>query len=87
VAGPSEPSNGQGAFGAASNPQDLDGGQGQAYASFALRNSARWTLAARDADLHFPAAAISFSCTLGVPINATGTPRLLLLMRRYNLKL
>ena len=34
------------------------------------------------ADLHFPAAAISFSCALGVPINATDTPRLLLLMRR-----
>ena len=56
--------------------------QAQANASFALRDSARWTLAARDADLHFPAAAISFSCALGVPINATDTPRLLLLMRR-----
>lgn len=56
--------------------------QTQANASFALRDSARWTLAARDADLHFPAAAISFSCALGVPINATDTPRLLLLMRR-----
>lgn len=56
--------------------------QAQANASFALRDSARWTLAAKDADLHFPAAAISFSCALGVPINATDTPRLLLLMRR-----
>ena len=56
--------------------------QAQANASFALRDSARWTLATKDADLQFPAAAISFSCALGVPINATDTPRLLLLMRR-----
>jgi len=56
--------------------------QAKANASFALRDSPRWTLAARDADLQFLEAAISFSCALGVPINATDTPRLLLLMRR-----
>ena len=34
--------------------------QAKANASFALRDSPRWTLAARDADLQFPEAAISF---------------------------
>ena len=56
--------------------------QATAKATFALRGSARWTLAAKDADLHFPGVASTFSCALGVPINETETPKLLMLMRR-----
>lgn len=56
--------------------------QATAKATFALRGTARWTLAAKDADLHFPGVAATFSCALGVPINETETPKLLMLMRR-----
>ncbi len=56
--------------------------QATAKASFPLRNTARWTLAAKDADLHFPGVAMQFSCALGVPISPMETPRLLMLMRR-----
>lgn len=56
--------------------------QATAKATFALQGSARWTLAAKDADMHFPDVAATFSCALGVPINETETPRLLMLMRR-----
>lgn len=42
--------------------------QATAKATFALRGTARWTLAAKDADLHFPGVAATFSCALGVPI-------------------
>jgi acid phosphatase (class A) len=48
----------------------------------ALRNSPRWNLAARDADLTFPQAANSFSCALGMPISAQDTPQLNMLLRR-----
>jgi acid phosphatase (class A) len=50
--------------------------------SMALRNTARWTLAAEDANLNFPQAAESFSCSLGVPITEQDTPRLYTLLRR-----
>lgn len=51
-------------------------------ASFLLRKTARWSLATRDADLSFPAAADSFSCALNSRISQEESPRLFLLMRR-----
>ncbi|XAH25127.1 phosphatase PAP2 family protein [Xylophilus sp. GW821-FHT01B05] len=48
----------------------------------ALRNTPRGALAVRDADLHFPAAAQTFSCALGVPVSDTATPHLNMLLRR-----
>lgn len=53
-----------------------------AEATFPLRGTSRWDLAARDADLHFPAAASIYSCALGVPISKEETPRLYSLLRR-----
>lgn len=47
-----------------------------------LRGTPRWDLAIRDADLHFPAAANAFSCTLGIPITEEDTPALYMLLRR-----
>ena len=41
-----------------------------------LEGSARWDLAAKDADLHFPAAASIFSCALGA-MSAQSKPRAL----------
>ena len=60
--------------------QSLDTAWSQKMA--ALRGTARWDLAIRDADLAFPAAATTFSCALGIPISAEGTPALYLLLRR-----
>lgn len=48
----------------------------------ALRGTARWELATLDADLHFPAAAETFSCALGIPITEEDTPALYMLLRR-----
>ena len=53
-----------------------------AEATFPLRGTSRWELAARDADLHFPAAASIYSCALGVPISKQETPRLYTLLHR-----
>ena len=53
-----------------------------AKASFPGQGSPRWQLAARDADLYFPAAAAAFSCTLGIQISEEETPRLYTLLRR-----
>lgn len=47
-----------------------------------LRDSARWTRAASDADLHFPHAAATFSCALNVTISPETTPRLYTLLGR-----
>ena len=47
-----------------------------------LRGTARWDLAASDADLHFPAAADTFSCALDIQISEKDTPALYLLLRR-----
>jgi len=47
-----------------------------------LRGTPRWDLAIRDADLHFPAAANGFSCTLGIPITEEDAPALYMLLRR-----
>jgi hypothetical protein len=48
----------------------------------ALRGTARWDLAARDADLHFPAPADVFSCALGIVVNEEDTPALYMLLWR-----
>jgi len=51
-------------------------------ASMQLRETPRWRLAERDAELSFPKAAEAFSCTLGIAINAKDTPHLNMLLRR-----
>jgi acid phosphatase (class A) len=48
----------------------------------ALRGTARWELATKDAHLGFPAAADTFSCALDMPINEQDTPALYMLLRR-----
>jgi acid phosphatase (class A) len=50
--------------------------------SLALYGSPRWVLAGSDADLSFPHAAGTFSCTLGIPISEEETPFLYILLRR-----
>lgn len=47
-----------------------------------MEGSLRWTMAARDADLSFPAAASIFRCALGAEISETATPSLYRLMQR-----
>jgi acid phosphatase (class A) len=47
-----------------------------------LKGTPRWSLATQDAELHFPAAAETFSCAVGVDINPQATPRLYVLLRR-----
>ena len=48
----------------------------------ALKSGPRGELAARDAELRFPAAASTFSCALGVDISEQATPHLHMLLRR-----
>lgn len=48
----------------------------------ALRDTARWRLAAADADVGFPRAASVFSCALGVRITERDTPNLYELLQR-----
>ncbi|MEL4893668.1 phosphatase PAP2 family protein [Xanthomonas sontii] len=50
--------------------------------ALALRGSARWQQAARDADLSFPTGAGQFACALGVAIDAQHTPHLYTLLER-----
>ena len=47
-----------------------------------LQGTARWTLAARDADLGYPGALAAFSCALDAPITEAETPHLVRLLRR-----
>lgn len=47
-----------------------------------LRGTARWDLAAVDAELIKPTMLQTFSCALGVPVNQTDTPNLARLLRR-----
>lgn len=47
-----------------------------------LRGTARWELAAADAELMDPSAPGTFSCALGVPVNPTDTPELVRLLKR-----
>jgi acid phosphatase (class A) len=51
-------------------------------AGLALKSSARWSLATRDADLFGPAITGAFSCALDVDISPETTPRLDRLLRR-----
>lgn len=53
-----------------------------ARANLAKAGTPRWQLAVEDANLKFPQAAETFSCTLGTPINERDTPQLYLLLRR-----
>lgn len=53
-----------------------------AQRSFALRDTPRWTLAISDADLNFPHAASTYSCTLNTLISEAATPRLYQLLLR-----
>jgi len=48
----------------------------------ALQDTARWQLAARDANLKFPEAANVFSCTVGFDVTEVTTPRLYALLQR-----
>jgi acid phosphatase (class A) len=48
----------------------------------ALQDTARWQLAARDANLKFPEAANVFSCAVGINVTAATTPHLYALMQR-----
>ncbi len=47
-----------------------------------LRDTPRWQLAAKDANLKFPAAGDAFSCAMDMPINAESSPHLTMLLRR-----
>lgn len=51
----------------------------------ALRDTPRWALAARDAELRFPKATEHFSCALAMPISAEATPHLNMLLRRVRM--
>jgi len=48
----------------------------------ALQGTARWRLAATDANLKFPGAANVFSCAVGIDVTAATTPRLYALLQR-----
>lgn len=50
-----------------------------------LRDTPRWGLAARDAELAFPKATGHFSCVLAMPISAEATPHLNMLLRRVRM--
>jgi acid phosphatase (class A) len=50
--------------------------------ALSLRGTRRWSLAAQDAELSFPEAAVTFSCALNVPITEQHTPSLYMLLRR-----
>lgn len=51
-------------------------------ANLTLQGSPRWQQATSDADLSFPHAAETFSCSMGIPINEAETPHLYMLLRR-----
>ncbi len=50
-----------------------------------LKDTPRWTLAAKDAELLFPQATEVFSCALGMAISAESTPHLNMLLRRVRM--
>jgi len=53
-----------------------------AKAAVAAQGSARWRLAAQDAELRFPQAAQTFSCALGVKLDPAKAPHLFTLLQR-----
>ena len=54
-------------------------------ATRSLRDTPRWSLAAKDAELRFPRAADVFSCTLDMPISGSATPHLNMMLRRIRM--
>ena len=54
-------------------------------ATRALRDTPRWALAAKDAELRFPQATEVFSCALGMAVSAEATPHLNMLLRRVRM--
>jgi acid phosphatase (class A) len=50
-----------------------------------FRDTPRWALATKDAELRFPRAAEHFSCTLGIPVSEEATPHLNMLLRRIRM--
>ena len=48
----------------------------------ALRDTPRWDLATKDAEVLFPGAAGTFECALGIPVTESDTPFLYMLLRR-----
>ncbi len=50
-----------------------------------LKDTPRWALAARDAELRFPKAAEHFACALGIAVSAQATPHLNMLLRRVRM--
>ena len=60
--------------------QDMDTAWANAMQD--LRGTARWDLAAHDADLHFPVPADVFQCALGIPVSSDDTPALYMLLWR-----
>lgn len=65
---------------AESGRQDLDTAWAERLR--AIRDTTRWEMAIRDADLSFPAAVDAFSCALGFEITEADTPVLYLLLWR-----
>lgn len=51
-------------------------------ASRAVHGTARWNIAAADANLKFPSGLAAFTCALGFPLSERDTPQLALLLRR-----
>lgn len=51
-------------------------------AAIAIRETARWKLAARDADYTSPKSVNAFACTIGIIISPTATPHLNMLLKR-----
>jgi len=50
-----------------------------------LKDTPRWALATKDAELRFPKATEVFSCALGMAISAEATPHLNMLLRRVRM--
>jgi acid phosphatase (class A) len=48
----------------------------------ALRDTPRWDMATKDAEVLFPGAAGTFECALGIPVTESDTPFLYMLLRR-----
>ena len=64
--------------GSAAEARDVEASK----AALALRGTARWELARRDADLFSPSATGTYSCAAGIVLGPETTPRTTALMRR-----
>ena len=64
------------------NPAETATDEAISRAALRLRDTERWKLATRDADVNFPEAAGVFSCAVGAPITRQDTPYLYQLLRR-----